>query len=74
MRPEKLEALAGDTRIDLARCKMAAQHVLLDGEDVTAAIRTPEVSQAASQDRGRLRACGTCWWRSSGARARAAAW
>jgi cytidylate kinase len=45
---ESLVALAGDTRIDL-RTQNGTQRVLLDGEDVTAAIRTPEVSQAASQ-------------------------
>lgn len=49
---EKLVALARDTRIDLrpeAGKNGGAQRVLLDGEDVTAAIRTPEVSQAASK-------------------------
>ncbi|HLW83018.1 MAG TPA: (d)CMP kinase [Candidatus Acidoferrales bacterium] len=49
---EALVALAGDTRIDLragAAVNGGSQRVLLDGEDVTAAIRTPEVSQAASQ-------------------------
>jgi cytidylate kinase len=49
---EALVALAGDTRIDL-RAGVSAnggtQRVFLDGEDVTAAIRTPEVSQAASR-------------------------
>lgn len=45
---EKLEALASETRIDL-RPAGDQQRVLLDGEDVTAAIRTPEVSQAASR-------------------------
>src|SRR5271169_964557 len=43
-----LEALAGGTRIDL-RAQDGAQQVFLDGEDVTAAIRSPEVSQAASK-------------------------
>jgi len=43
-----LEALAGETRIDL-RAPDGAQQVVLDGEDVTAAIRSPEVSQAASK-------------------------
>ena len=36
------------TRIDL-RAQNGTQQVFLDGEDVTAAIRTPEVSQAASK-------------------------
>jgi cytidylate kinase len=45
---EKLEALASETRIDL-RAQDGQQRVVLDGEDVTAAIRTPEVSQAASK-------------------------
>jgi len=40
--------LASDTRIDL-RGQGGAQQVFLDGEDVTAAIRTPEVAQAASK-------------------------
>src|SRR5579859_5949232 len=49
---DALVALARDTRIDLlagAPDSGGSQRVLLDGEDVTAAIRTPEVSQAASQ-------------------------
>jgi CMP/dCMP kinase len=45
---DKLVALAGKARIDL-RPQDGAQRVLLDGEDVTAAIRTSEVSQAASK-------------------------
>ena len=45
---EKLVALAASARIDL-RPQDGTQRVLLDGEDVTAAIRTPEVSQAASK-------------------------
>jgi CMP/dCMP kinase len=45
---EKLVALAGETRIDL-RAMDGTQQVLLDGEDVTAAIRTPEVAQGASK-------------------------
>ncbi len=47
-----LAALAGDTRIDLRQMDGATdgtQQVLLDGEDVTALIRTPEVAQAASK-------------------------
>jgi cytidylate kinase len=44
----QLAALAGDTRIDL-RTQDGTQQVFLDGEDVTAAIRTPEVAQAASR-------------------------
>ncbi len=44
----ELTVLAGETRIDLP-AQNGAQRVLLDGEDVTAAIRTPEVSQAASK-------------------------
>ncbi len=43
-----LEALASETRIDL-RAEDGGQRVLLDGEDVTGAIRTPEVAQAASK-------------------------
>ena len=45
---DSLTALAGDTRIDL-RARDGGQQVFLDGEDVTAAIRTPEVAQAASK-------------------------
>jgi CMP/dCMP kinase len=49
---EKLVALAASARIDLRTGgteNSGTQRVLLDGEDVTAAIRTPEVSQAASK-------------------------
>ncbi|MGB0034286.1 MAG: (d)CMP kinase [Candidatus Acidiferrales bacterium] len=42
-----LVALARETRIDL-RVEGATQQVLLDSEDVTAAIRSPEISKAAS--------------------------
>lgn len=42
-----LESLAAGTRIDLEGSG-ATQRVLLDGEDVSAAIRTPEMSLAAS--------------------------
>jgi cytidylate kinase len=45
---EDLAALASDTRIDL-RSQGGAQQVFLDGEDVTLAIRTPEVAQGASK-------------------------
>jgi cytidylate kinase len=45
---DPLTALASDTRVDL-RQKNGAQQVFLDGEDVTNAIRTPEVAQAASK-------------------------
>ena len=45
---QELEVLASETRIDL-RAEGGTQRVLLDGEDVTAAIRSPEVSQAASK-------------------------
>lgn len=45
---EQLTALAGSARIDL-RAMDGTQQVFLDGEDVTAAIRTPEVAQAASK-------------------------
>ena len=45
---EALEALARETRIDL-RAQDGGQRVFLDGEDVTGAIRTPEVAQAASK-------------------------
>lgn len=44
----QLAALAQGTRIDL-RAEAAGQQVRLDGEDVTAAIRAAEVSQAASR-------------------------
>jgi CMP/dCMP kinase len=43
-----LESLACETHIDLER-GAHGQRVLLDGEDVTQAIRTAEVSQAASR-------------------------
>jgi cytidylate kinase len=43
-----LETLARGTRIDL-KVLDGTQQVFLDGEDVTTAIRTPEVSQAASK-------------------------
>ena len=46
---EELSALACDTRIDLSATEGGVQKVSLDSEDVTAAIRTPEVSQAASR-------------------------
>lgn len=45
---DALTSLAGETRIDL-RANDATQQVFLDGEDVTSAIRTPEVAQAASK-------------------------
>lgn len=45
---DDLTALATGTRIDL-RQQGGTQQVFLDGEDVTAAIRTPEVAQAASK-------------------------
>jgi CMP/dCMP kinase len=45
----ELEALAQATRIDLRAEGGGTQRILLDGEDVTTAIRTPEVSQAASK-------------------------
>ena len=45
---DELVALAGASRIDL-RAHDGGQSVLLDGEDVTKEIRTPEVSQAASK-------------------------
>ena len=45
---EDLVALARATRIDL-RAEDGTQRVLLDQDDVTTAIRTPEVSQAASK-------------------------
>ena len=45
---EKLVELARNTHIDL-RSRGEEQRVLLDGEDVTEAIRTPQVSQAASK-------------------------
>jgi CMP/dCMP kinase len=45
---EDLVTLAGDAKIDL-RAQDSAQQVLLNGEDVTSAIRSPEVSQGASR-------------------------
>ncbi|MGH9686589.1 MAG: (d)CMP kinase [Candidatus Acidiferrales bacterium] len=45
---EQLTELAGETRIDL-KADDGGQRVYLDGEDVTSAIRTPEVSQGASK-------------------------
>jgi cytidylate kinase len=45
---ENLVLLARETRIDL-RAEDGTQRVVLDHEDVTTAIRTPEVSQAASR-------------------------
>jgi cytidylate kinase len=45
---DALTSHAGETRIDL-RANDATQQVFLDGEDVTGAIRTPEVAQAASK-------------------------
>jgi cytidylate kinase len=45
---DTLLALAQKTRIDL-RAEDGTQRVLLDQEDVTTAIRSPEVSQAASK-------------------------
>ncbi len=45
---DALVSLARDTHIDL-RAQEGTQQVFLDGEDVTAAIRGPEVSQAASK-------------------------
>jgi cytidylate kinase len=44
----ELESLAQATRIDL-QASEGTQRILLDGEDVSTAIRTPEVSQAASK-------------------------
>jgi len=45
--PERLSELAGKARIDLV-ARDGKLRVLLDGEDVTDAIRAPEVSHAAS--------------------------
>jgi cytidylate kinase len=45
---DELESLAAGTRIDL-RAQDGRQQVVLDAEDVTAAIRTPDVAQAASK-------------------------
>jgi len=45
---EALDALAAETKIDL-RAVDGTQRVMLDGVDVTAGIRTPEVSQSASK-------------------------
>jgi cytidylate kinase len=45
--PEELAALASRLHIDLVP-RDGKQHVILDGEDITEWIRTPEVSHAAS--------------------------
>ena len=45
--PDRLAALASSLRIDLAP-RNGMQQVILDGEDITDWIRTPEVSHAAS--------------------------
>jgi cytidylate kinase len=45
---DDLACMAADTHIDL-RNENGAQRIYLDGVDVTAAIRSPEVSQAASK-------------------------
>jgi cytidylate kinase len=45
---DDLARMAADTHIDL-RNENGAQRIYLDGVDVTAAIRSPEVSQAASK-------------------------
>lgn len=45
---DQLTSLAGETHIDL-RAQDGTQQVFLDGEDVTFAIRSPEVAQAASK-------------------------
>jgi cytidylate kinase len=45
---ERLAQMAGETRIDL-RIEGGAQNTLLDGEDVTSAIRSQEVAEAASK-------------------------
>lgn len=46
--PGKLAELASNTRIDLERAD-STLHVLVDGEDVTARIRSAAVAQAASR-------------------------
>jgi cytidylate kinase len=46
---ERLEALARETRIDLEAAEASGLRVLLDGADVTEAIRSAEVSQGASR-------------------------
>ena len=45
---ERLAQLAGETSIDL-RIEGGVQNILLDGENVTVSVRSPEVSQAASR-------------------------
>jgi CMP/dCMP kinase len=45
---DALEGLTRETRIDLC-AQNGSQRIFLDGEDVTASIRTPEVAQAASK-------------------------
>lgn len=45
---DRLAQMAGETHIDL-RSEGGGQNILLDGEDVSAAIRSPEVAQASSK-------------------------
>ncbi len=45
--PERIEAMLSGTTLDISR-DGDEQHMILDGEDVTGLIRTPEVSKAAS--------------------------
>ncbi len=47
--PKALTALARRTGVDLRRDRKGGIKVLLDGSDVTRAIRRPEISEAASQ-------------------------
>ena len=58
----RLEALARHADI---RFEPGSSRVLLDGEDVSEAIRKPEISQASSRV-SPFRACGVLWWESSG--------
>lgn len=44
---DALEAMLNDTRLEIKRID-SNQHMILDGEDITSLIRTPEVSRGAS--------------------------
>jgi cytidylate kinase len=57
---DDLVTLAGDTKIDL-RAQDGTQQVLLDGEDVTTAIRNVRRFRRAHPKWPPCRACGTCW-------------
>jgi cytidylate kinase len=70
--PDRLSELAEAARIDLVS-RDAKLRVLLDGEDVTEAIRRRKFRMLRRSWLS-CRACGTRWWRNSAARANKAAW